>query len=175
MSILRPACYKKFAGLIGEIYDCFENGNGQAKKVIETQQDMEAFLEDAVVTALGSKHTGKLSRDTDLFAYGVDSLQATRVRNVIMKSVELGGATLGQNVVYEHPSIAQLATFLLSVKTGKGGGQTVAQQHAVMTQMVDKWSTTLLNLGGSNVCSLADGPVASGHVVVSSGIASDSL
>ena len=34
LSILRPACYKKFAGIIDEIYDRFERGTGAPKLYI---------------------------------------------------------------------------------------------------------------------------------------------
>lgn len=168
MSILRPACYKKFATIINDVYDRFENGSGQPKQDIDSQDQMERFLEDTIVKAFGSKHTGKLTRDTDLFAYGVDSLQATRIRNVITKSIELRGVTLGQNVVYEHPSVSQLARFLLDARGGVSGAKSDEQQHLVMLEMVDRWSNKLLQATqamGAAVTPVAASPA--GHVIVS--------
>lgn len=171
MSILRPACYKKFAPIIDEIYECFErggNGPGQPKARVETQEEMEAFLTQTIGDVLGPSTTissssgggrGELGPETDLFAYGVDSLQATRVRNVINKGLELGNhhVNLGQNIVYEHPSIRQLAAYLLGLKAGGGGdeqtqGQVDDKQNGdepahekLMWDLVNKYSSQVLS------------------------------
>jgi hypothetical protein len=166
MSILRPACYKKFAAVINDIYDRFENGSGQAKREITEQAEMEAFLQDTIITALGSKRSNDLTTETDLFAYGVDSLQATRIRNVISKTVELNGRVLGQNVVYEHPSIKQLAEYLVGIVKGDSGEKTDAQQHEIMLQMVEKWSAKLVK--EDPVAEQVPEAPSRGHVVVGS-------
>jgi hypothetical protein len=163
MSILRPACYKKFAAQINDIYERFENGSGQAKQNITDIAEMEAFLKQTIVAALGSKHSRTLNNTTDLFAYGVDSLQATRIRNVISKTVELNGKVLGQNVVFEHPSITQLASYLVDVVRGSTGEKTDAQQEETMLSMVDRWSQKLVATAPNPT---NDVPPP-GHVVVS--------
>lgn len=133
MSILRPACYKKFAPIIDEVYELFEGGGsgpGQPKIQADTEEELEAFLTKTIGEVLGpatnlsspASSGAEIGPDTDLFSYGVDSLQATRVRNVISKGVELGPVSLGQNIVYEHPSIRQLAAYLVGLK--KAGGET---------------------------------------------------
>lgn len=142
LSILRPACYKKFADIINAVYERYESGSGQAKREITSQEEMQAFLHETISTAIGSKGSD-LTASTDLFAYGVDSLQAMKIRNVITKSLELGNKTLGQNVVYEHPSVRELATFLL---TWKAGGEETAgseQVQKLMLEMVDKWAAAV--------------------------------
>lgn len=171
MSILRPACYKKFAPIIDEIYERFERGGsgpGQSKAQVETQDEMEAFLTQTIGDVLGPSTTissvsgggrGELGPETDLFAYGVDSLQATRVRNVINKGLELGEqhVTLGQNIVYEHPSIRQLAAYLLGLKAS-GGDSAQAQgqvgdkkegeepaHEKLMWDLVNKFSSQVLS------------------------------
>lgn len=171
MSILRPACYKKFAPIIDDIYERFErggNGPGQPKAQVETQDEMEAFLAQTIGDVLGPSTTitsvsgggrGELEPDTDLFAYGVDSLQATRVRNVINKGLELGEhhVTLGQNIVYEHPSIRQLAAYLLGLKAsggdiaetpGQGNSKQEGEEPAhekLMWDLVNKFSSQVLS------------------------------
>jgi len=146
LSILRPACYKKFATIINEIYDRFEKGTGAPKRVIEDKSEMEHFLRETILTALGDKAAPGLTSDTDLFAYGVDSLQATRVRNVISKSLELGTISLGQNVVYEQPSISQLAQCLLDAKADTSAADSGSPEatHKLMLSMVDKWAAQLV-------------------------------
>ncbi|KAK8847380.1 hypothetical protein IAR55_005238 [Kwoniella newhampshirensis] len=145
MSILRPACYKKFAPLIDAIYDRFERGTGEPKKDITSKPEMEAFLTETILTALGEKASTGLTPTTDLFAYGVDSLQATRVRNVITKSLELGdNVKLGQNIVYEHPSVSQLADHLLAIKSGKDASNNPEAGRQTMLNLVEKHAAQLL-------------------------------
>lgn len=171
MSILRPACYKKFAPIIDDIYERFERGGaGQSKIQADTQDEMEAFLTTTISEVLGPTTSmssssagggrGQLEPETDLFAYGVDSLQATRVRNVINKGVELGAhpVSLGQNIVYEHPSIRQLAAYLLGLKKASGDANSHSQQQGegvngqggqpshekLMLDLVDKFSSQVL-------------------------------
>lgn len=168
MSILRPACYKLFAPVINEIYDRFERGTGQPKRLITEQGKMELFLTETITTALGEKATTSLKPSTDLFAYGVDSLQATRVRNVISKSLELGDVSLGQNIVHEHPSISQLASFLLALRSGELGDISADKAHATMLSMVDKWSAKLLPIESSKP-NHANGHHKTGEVVALTG------
>lgn len=150
MSILRPACYKKFAPIIDEIYERFERGTGQPKRVITEQSEMENFIKETIITALSDKSTEGLDSSTDLFEFGVDSLSATRVRNVICKSVELGNVTLGQNVVYEHPSISALAKFILASISGTVGEQDAGQAGKQMWAMVDKWAQAIVPSSASS-------------------------
>ncbi|CAN8105946.1 unnamed protein product [Discula destructiva] len=165
MSILRPACYKKFAPIIDEVYEQFEHGNsGQARVQADTQEEMEAFLTKTVSEVFGPSTKvssvrggpGPLGPETDLFSYGVDSLQATRVRNVINKSLEMGNqqVTLGQNIVYEHPSIRQLAAYLLGLNKASGeDGQQEDEQGAatekLMWDLVDKFWFQVLHPAAS--------------------------
>ncbi|KAK7060800.1 hypothetical protein VNI00_000533 [Paramarasmius palmivorus] len=120
MSILRPACYAKFKDLIEEIYARFEAGaNDKQKLRIGSPEELENYLLKTIAKAVGPIKAAKLTRDVDLFAFGVDSLQATRVRNSCWKELDLGGGVnLGQNVVYEHPSIKKLAQYILSLQSG---------------------------------------------------------
>ena len=176
MSILRPACYKKFAHLIDDVYDRFERGTGQPKRMISEKSEMESFLTETVITALGEKATSALSPTTDLFSYGVDSLQATRVRNVIVKSLELGNTSLGQNIVYEHPSISQLATYLLALESGELADPSADEAHLTMLAMIDRWSgklslesPVLNSLQQANCRPHMNGPGDSNEVIVLTG------
>lgn len=96
MTILRPACYAKFKDLIDEIYVRFERGS-EEEKVTLGREKLEEFVLETIRKALGPVKGRGLTRDVDLFAFGVDSLQGTRVRNTLQQRLELGGKTLGQN------------------------------------------------------------------------------
>lgn len=97
------------------------------KQNLTTVSSLESFLTQAIVQTLGSTKSKNLTRESDLFAFGVDSLQATRIRNICQKELELEGVVLGQNsesrycsslddtnlyaVVYENPSIEKYISF----------------------------------------------------------------
>ncbi|KAH9934343.1 uncharacterized protein B0H18DRAFT_870080 [Fomitopsis serialis] len=61
----------------------------------------------------------------DIFQYGCDSLQATHIRNVLLRALrdsELPDTrTSIGNLVYDHPTISRLASFLLGLATGSTG------------------------------------------------------
>lgn len=145
LTIIRPACYAKFADIINAVYERFELGTTGPKRKIDNQEEMEAYLVDVITKVLGPKVSDALNPSTDLFALGVDSLQATTVRNVLFKTLELGDAQLGQNVVYEHPSVRQLASFLLDIGSGRSNTEQSTGSSARVLAMVDKWSAQLVD------------------------------
>lgn len=143
MSILRPACYRQFAAVIDGVYARFEGGGAGPKRAISDRAEMEAYLLELLGRVMGERARG-VDKDTDLFAHGVDSLQATRVRNTAQKELALRG-TLGQNVVYEHPSVAKLARHILSVASANGEQSNgvsngSASAHDEMRAMAAKWA-----------------------------------
>ncbi|KAJ7257959.1 L-aminoadipate-semialdehyde dehydrogenase [Mycena haematopus] len=137
MSILRPACYAKFKDLIEGVYARFEQEGDEKSKLRLAKPELEAFIFNTIVKALGPAKSANLDSKVDLFAFGVDSLQGTRIRNVCQKELFLAGGTLGQNVVYEYPSVEKLADYILSMQVG--ANQADDQQEARMLAMVDKW------------------------------------
>ncbi|KLU85459.1 hypothetical protein MAPG_04483 [Magnaporthiopsis poae ATCC 64411] len=114
-TIIRAAAYKRFASLIDTLYVRFEGGapaaaaNGKKRMGVE---HLEPYLLDLVHERLGLKDVGP---ETDFFNAGMDSLQAIRARGHLMRQLDLGGAVLGQNVMFDHPSVRQLAKHLASL------------------------------------------------------------
>ncbi|KAJ7460644.1 L-aminoadipate-semialdehyde dehydrogenase [Mycena latifolia] len=137
MSILRPACYSKFSDIINGIYQRFDQETDEGGKLKLSKPELEEFILNAIVKVLGPAKAANLDRKVDLFAFGVDSLQGTRIRNVCQKELFLAGHTLGQNVVYEYPSVEKLAEYILSLEAG--ATQEASQHEAQMTAMLDKW------------------------------------
>lgn len=140
MSILRPACYRQFAPIIDSVYQRFESADSAEKRRIDDQDEMEGYLLELLGRTLGDRGQG-IERDTDLFAFGVDSLMATRVRNTVQKEVELA-APLGQNVVYEYPSVVKLAQHILSASSS--GAANGASVHDEMEAMAAKWAARVV-------------------------------
>jgi len=166
MTILRPACYAKFKDIIDSVYDRFENGTGVTKQDL-AKPELEEFIYNAIVQTLGTTKAAKLTKSTDLFAFGVDSLQATRIRNICQKELELNGRTLVQNVVYENPSIEKFADYILALKAGGGAAKSDEQQQSTMLAMVEKWSA-MFDVQG-NATSEQAAPNSEPQVVVLTG------
>ncbi|TFK46758.1 L-aminoadipate-semialdehyde dehydrogenase [Heliocybe sulcata] len=144
MSILRPACYAKFKDLIDSIYDRFESlGSANRLPSPTPRPQLADFILEAIAKTLGPTKSTKLSKDVDLFEFGVDSLQAMRVRNAVQGGVDLNGAVLGQNVIYEYPSVEKLADHILALQSGADATKSDEQQHQVMLDMIEKWSARL--------------------------------
>ncbi|KAK7031412.1 L-aminoadipate-semialdehyde dehydrogenase [Favolaschia claudopus] len=142
MSILRPACYAKFKDIIDGVYARFEQEGDEKSKLQLPKAELKDFIFNTIVKALGPVKSANLDHVVDLFAFGVDSLQGTRIRNVFQKELFLAGNTLGQNVVYEYPSVEKLAEHILSLQTGTDS--TDSRHEAQMLAMVDKWSNQLI-------------------------------
>ena len=120
MTILRPACYAKFKDLIGKpfafdiiainpdtyllhedsVYDRFERGV-EVHKITLPLNELEDLIFNIIAKTVGPAKATKLNKIADLFAFGVDSLQATRIRNTLQQSLDLDGKALGQNGAYK--------------------------------------------------------------------------
>ncbi|KIK50782.1 hypothetical protein GYMLUDRAFT_51012 [Collybiopsis luxurians FD-317 M1] len=139
MSILRPACYVKFKDTIEDIYARFEAGQSDMEKIRHsTKAELEDYLLQTIIRTLGYRKASTLDKKADLFAFGVDSLQGTRVRNICQKELDLGDHALGQNVVYEYPSVEQLADHIFSIQAGVV--QSSSSREAKMLAMLQKWA-----------------------------------
>ncbi|KAF9553324.1 acetyl-CoA synthetase-like protein [Agrocybe pediades] len=82
----------------------------------------------------------------DIFQHGCDSLQATWIRNTIVKivkdSTDVETSGIGNNIVYEYPTVSSLAAFLGRLVAGKQGvtGIDVVARATAMHAMVEKYT-----------------------------------
>ncbi|KAK8196824.1 hypothetical protein IWZ00DRAFT_183202 [Phyllosticta capitalensis] len=135
---IRAACYKKFSDIIDAVYQRFENPDAadEGSGRVLDQQGMEQYLLDLFTRRLG---IDGISTDTDLFEAGTDSLQSLRARSYMMHDLYLAGKVLEQNVVYEHPSVKNLARYLSSLNTGTGSDQ--KDELKEMKELINKYSS----------------------------------
>ncbi|KII84539.1 hypothetical protein PLICRDRAFT_117812 [Plicaturopsis crispa FD-325 SS-3] len=169
-SILRPACYARFGREIEAVYERYESADATKPKLALTIPELQSFLSDAIARTLGAARAAGLKEDTDLFNFGIDSLQATRVRMLVVREVDVGEGVVSQNVVYEHPSIEQLAAHLYALRTGTGAVDKAAEAarvHDTMRQLLDKYASRLDTHSPSPSASSAMDE--EGHVVVLTG------
>jgi hypothetical protein len=59
--------------------------------------DLQDFIHQAITKTVEGNDASALTLDTDLFTYGVNSLQASRIRTILKKELDFGGQELGQN------------------------------------------------------------------------------
>jgi len=106
-----------YADRIERAYNELENSHREevAYPTSFGKLDISAFLQDVLHTLLSDT---VLTSEADLFEYGMDSLQATRLRRYIVRLLEKAKPSspprVPKNVVYDHPSIGDLVNFILS-------------------------------------------------------------
>lgn len=134
-TIIRAAFYKDFQDLIEAAY---EEGTPNGSLVLD-EDELCAFLRTELLEIAPMLVTSVLKDDTDLFSLGVDSLQSIRLRSVLLKSIDIGGQTLPQNFVFEHPSLQAMAEELIRIRLGQAKkAQPTLEQR--MTDLIKKYS-----------------------------------
>jgi carbohydrate kinase (thermoresistant glucokinase family) len=133
-SVIRQAFYKQFATEIDNAYDAAASAHGDLKTF--TIPQMEDFVRTVLAKHLSQ--AGEIERTTDFFSLGLDSLQSIQIRMDILKNINIGNNKLGQNVVFDHPSIASLAAHLYSLRTGQE--EEVVSVAAQMQDLIAQYS-----------------------------------
>ncbi|TDZ38731.1 Non-canonical non-ribosomal peptide synthetase FUB8 [Colletotrichum spinosum] len=136
-SVIRQAFYKRYAQDIDQVYDRADASSGDLKKL--SAPELRDFIREGLLQTLAKKV--QLDDDTDFFSLGLDSLQAIQMRSDILRTVDVGGHKLGQTVVFDHPSINKLSSYLY----GLGAGEDAETEVAIETQMselIDKYDTS---------------------------------
>ncbi|KAJ4347545.1 hypothetical protein N0V95_005329 [Ascochyta clinopodiicola] len=133
-SIIRQAFYKQFASEIENAYDLAAASQGDLKtfNILE----LESFIRTTVAKSLPQAKV--IDRMADFFSLGLDSLQSILIRTDILKTVDVGNNKLGQNVVFEYPSIASLSAHLHNLRTGTAEEQ--ASVEDAMQNLISKYS-----------------------------------
>ncbi|KAL1623888.1 putative NRPS-like protein biosynthetic cluster [Diplodia seriata] len=144
-TVVRKAFLRQFEGEIEAFYAMRERARGG----VEEEGEEVGPLDDAGVrdlvrrTVRGELRLAErgvaLADDSDFFALGMDSLQATNVRSRLLKGVSLGGRGLATNVVFDHPSVELLTTHLLEVRAGQENEQQSA--HDLAMRLLEKYTT----------------------------------
>jgi hypothetical protein len=119
-TMIRAKTYKKFASKIDSIYDRFEKGlvGDDVHRHVLDLQELQNYLIDVFRHRIAVAEVGT---DTDLFAVGVDSLQAITVWGMIKRELDLGSGELRQNSVFEYPSVRSLAGHPYALRVGEAG------------------------------------------------------
>ncbi|KAF2827105.1 male sterility protein [Ophiobolus disseminans] len=133
-SVIRQAFYKRFAAEIDNAYDLVATAHGDLKAF--SVSELELFIRDTLEKT--SPQAKEIERTADFFSVGLDSLQSIQVRTAILKVVDIGNNKLGQNVVFDYPSIASLSTHLYNLRIGQK--EEVISVTSKMQDLINKYS-----------------------------------
>ncbi|OLN81294.1 putative gluconokinase 3 [Colletotrichum chlorophyti] len=135
-SVIRQAFYKRYAKEIDEVYDKADASSGDLKKL--SVAELKDFIRQGILQTLSKKV--QLDDDTDFFSLGLDSLQAIQMRSDILRTVDVGGNKLGQTVVFDHPSINKLSSYLYSLGSGEEV-KTDIPIESEMQELIEKYGS----------------------------------
>ncbi|KAH7912004.1 L-aminoadipate-semialdehyde dehydrogenase [Hygrophoropsis aurantiaca] len=139
-SILRPKVYQEFESVIDDVYKRLEGETGGETKIhISGEQEAKIIIR-ALIGKTIERPLDNLQDDTDLFEFGLDSLQSTRIRNAIQREIYLSGKKLTSNAVFENPSISKMAELILALGSGHEDRLQSATAQHIMLELVEKYS-----------------------------------
>jgi aryl carrier-like protein len=95
------------------------------------------LLRENLLEMLGSQTP--LDDNTDFFGLGMDSLQALRLRAVLLKNLPITGSSLGMNVVFDFPTIDALTKELLLLQEGVASKAVPIEEQ--MQAMIERYGT----------------------------------
>lgn len=134
-NIIRGAFYKDFAPVIDACYEIAL----PTEKVKLSREELLTFLRSEILFSLSLEHQNNLKDGTDLFSLGIDSLQVSRVRSaMIKKGIDTGHETIGENFVFEFPSITAMADELIRMHKGELTTQLTTEDR--MQALIEKYS-----------------------------------
>ncbi|EJC99762.1 uncharacterized protein FOMMEDRAFT_148605 [Fomitiporia mediterranea MF3/22] len=126
------------------------------------------FVRDVIARTM-KRDVRTLGDSIDLFEYGLDSLQATWVRNTVLRALRESHAKfvhkISANFVYEHPTIDGLAKYISSAIAGHGMSEEESREARKkdLLQLVNKYTQSFPSFTAS------PGRRQEGHVVLLTG------
>lgn len=135
-TIIRRKFYQEHADKIDALYQ--ESDQAQDLKTMN-ESELSHWIAAELALILGER-AEDFKNDTDLFASGMDSLQASRLRNAILRTVDLRGHKLSTNIVFNYPTIGSLSAQLTRVASG-GGEVALSSLNKDVENMIEKYSS----------------------------------
>ncbi|KAI1792211.1 acetyl-CoA synthetase-like protein [Ganoderma leucocontextum] len=107
------------------------------------KEDVKGFLRTAVQQILGRS----LPEDADLFRNGCDSLQATYIRNTLLRALRdyspAAAKKLPMNVMFQAPSISALTDAVLRALSDGSHVESTASTPEDLVRLVERYSANL--------------------------------
>lgn len=138
-SVIRAAFYRTFEKRIEEVYHRFEApqvDSGTALRAL-SYEELVQYLLDLFRNKMDKSF---LEPTTDFFEGGIDSRQAITARAQITRELDVGGKTVGSNVIFEYPNVELLAKYLYSLRMGIAADGGEDDEIATMAELIKKYS-----------------------------------
>ncbi|CAA7263093.1 unnamed protein product [Cyclocybe aegerita] len=145
-TVMRKAALNLYEEDIERIYRVVESTAGTGKIVPPKSWDIAGLTNWLVKQANDIRSSNAISPSKDLFDQGFDSLSATflhlRISSALRTAQQFAKVedSLGQNVVYAHPVIVDLAQFILDLLKTPVDGDTTKGKVAAIENMIKKYS-----------------------------------
>lgn len=133
-TVIRAAFYRDFASAIEAAYVDEAVGS-----MILSRAELTAFLHKEFCQRVKVDDIAEVTFDTDLFAMGIDSLQAIQVRSFILKNLKIEASQIARNFVFDFPTISQMADELLRIQHS-GPERKRLSVEVRMAEMIDRHS-----------------------------------
>ena len=134
-TVIRAAFYRDFASAIEAAYV-----DDAAGSMVLAKDELTAFLHKEFCQRVKVEDTSKVTYNTDLFAMGIDSLQAIQVRSFILKNLKVDASKIARNFVFDFPTINQMADELLRIQHGAPEQKKLSVEER-MAAMIDRYSS----------------------------------
>ncbi len=131
-TIIRARVYEKFAPEISALYERL--GNSSEGILMLGLEELEGWLSRIFRERLDIHLK---DAQEDFYTAGVNSLQATRMLNIIRKELFLDGRKPSTNAVYDAQNIQRLALYLHGIHTGTEFEDRKGKQLSEMAGMID--------------------------------------
>ncbi|KZP19768.1 NAD(P)-binding protein [Athelia psychrophila] len=152
-TVAKKAAVKLYTPEIDELYEAVEASATNVEPPSSwTAADIKNWLGDQAADINSDK---PVDADADLFSHGFDSLSATFLRNRIIGALRVSAnpdalkaaQEIAQNVIFSHPTLAQLSVHLVKLVSGTAAGPT--SDSEAIEQMITKYSARLATVSKS--------------------------
>lgn len=119
-NVIRAAFIQKFDTEIAAFYEGLERANEQSSEPrLSAYADIESLVRTTVAEEVKISNPFLITPSADFFSLGCDSLGAINIRRRLAKRVETNGKRLGNNLVFEHPTLESITNYLTRLSGGE--------------------------------------------------------
>ncbi|RFU34185.1 hypothetical protein B7463_g2153, partial [Scytalidium lignicola] len=133
-TVIRKAFYRDFSKQIDEAY----LDKVSTTTTLFTKNELREFLRSETHCILGLDENAPLTDDDDFFELGMDSLQASQLRSILLKNIALGGQKLGLNIVFDHPSVESLTNEVYMTSLGSQTTENSSEEE--IKSLIEKYT-----------------------------------
>ena len=146
-SLARKEIYHSFRKEIDAVYSKTEMANVELLPSLDDTLALENYIRRAIIDLIGlSQEAVPIGVDEDIFELGMNSLQATRLHNILKAALhkaydaEIVESFLSKGFVYSHPTISSQcrALALISSRNTTSKGHIVLSRTEGMMKTVDR-------------------------------------